>query len=377
MSIPKIGKAKYGSTKKTYYKLKDGDAQYRILPPLGELADEGIWSIYYRVIYGYTNPAQKSRAFESSLVKNRKTQMIEVPDAAVERLDKLKASLENAKAKKDKKAVDALHKLVGAPKSRYNVDSNHYMNVIDLQGNIGILKLRHKAKQALDVQIRKLRDKGVDPLSVDNGRYFNFTRTGMGNETQFAVTVYGIEKEVPEVGLVSVPVVSKLSDDVLSRLGSEAGELQKLFKKPTAEQIEQIVKESDLATGVSPNIDDILGYKKEEATATTDDSDEGQESTEAEATTEAGGSGGNGSVQTSSGDVDVTSYINNTTQQAAPTQEPKAVLHKTDGTTQTLTDKEAAAYKPIERKATTTAPQTSGEKIADMSDEEFLKSLNL
>src|SRR5271156_1391683 len=97
----KLGKAKYGAGKKTYFKLKEGDSIYRILPPLGELADDGIWSLYYKINYGYTNVSGKSRAFESSLVKNRKSEMIEVPDAAVERLDKLKGSLEAAKAKKD------------------------------------------------------------------------------------------------------------------------------------------------------------------------------------------------------------------------------------------------------------------------------------
>lgn len=348
----KIGKANYGSGKKTYFKLKDGDGVYRILPPLGDLADDGIWSTYYRVVYGYTNTAGKSRAFESSLVMNRKTKMIEVPDASVERLDKLKASLEAAKQKKDKASIERLHKLVGAPKSRYNLDSNHYMNVVDLQGNIGILKLRHKAKQALDVQIRKLRDKGIDPLAVETGRYFVFTRTGMGNETQFAVSVYGVEQEVDGVGTVSVPVVHKLSEDILNRLSSEAGELQKLFKKPTAEEVEQIVKESDLATGVSPNIDDILGYKKEEAAATTDDSGDDEAEAYEAATTKA-----------------ESETIETATANTTEAEPPAPVVAKTET--------KAPTPKTDTKKATTTAPQTTAEKVADMSDSDFLKSLGL
>ena len=40
----KIGKAKYGAGKKTYFKLKDGDQTFRILPPLGDLADDGVFT---------------------------------------------------------------------------------------------------------------------------------------------------------------------------------------------------------------------------------------------------------------------------------------------------------------------------------------------
>jgi hypothetical protein len=361
----KIGKAKYGSSKKTYFKLGDTDATYRILPPLGDLADDGIWSLYYKIHYGYTNAAGKSRAFESSLVENRKTKMVEVPDAAKERLEKLKATLETAKAKNDKKAIETLHKLVGAPKSRYNLDANHYMNAMDLQGNIGILKLRHKAKQALDDVIRKLRDKNIDPLSIDNGRFFTFSRTGKGNETRFAVALYGIDKEVEDVGTVSVPVVSKLSEDVLSRLSTEAGELQKLFKKPTAEQVEQIVSESDLATGYSPNIDEILGYKTEDAQAVTDDSGGGEEETMdveaelAQATTKVAAPAAKKAAPAPAPAVEESPEVEAEVVEAAPAPVQKAV-----------------APAPA-KKATVSAPQTTADKVADMSDEDFLKSLNL
>src|ERR1700677_486039 len=260
----KLGKAKYGGNKKQYFKLKDGKSTYRILPPMGELADDGIWSLYYRVHYGYTNAAGKSRPFESSLVKNQK-KMIESPDAAVERLDKLKAKYDEAKKAGDKKVTEMLGKLVGESKSRYNLDNNHYMNAIDTQGNIGVLKLRHTAKKALDTLIRDLRDKNIDPLDPDNGRFFTFTRSGSGRETTFAVAVATKTILVDGVGEVEQAIVHKLDESIISRLKSEAAELQKLFKKPTSEQVAQIVAESNLQTGVSANIDEILGYKTEDA----------------------------------------------------------------------------------------------------------------
>ena len=262
MSRVAIGKAKYGNTQKKFWKLKDGDSIFGILPPIGSLAQDGRWSVYYKVHYGYKNAAGKSRPFQSCLVENRKSKMIEVPDAANDRLAMLKGQLEAAKASKNEKAKEALFKLVGGQKSIYNLDNNHYVNAIDLEGNIGVLKLRHKAKLALDAEIAAQRKKNIDPLGLENRCYFVFNRTGNAMETNFKVTVYKKEFNVEGVGPVEQTVIHNLSDDILDRLGDEAAQLDKIFKAPTAEEVAQIVKESVLTTGVSPNIDDILGFSK-------------------------------------------------------------------------------------------------------------------
>lgn len=344
----KIGKSKYGGgNKRTYFKLKDGESVFRILPPLGELADEGRWSVFYNVHYGYKNAEGKSRPFQSSEVKNRKTKMIEIPDAANERIATLKAELQKAKDSKNKAAQDMLLKLVGGPKSNYNLDSNHYLNVIDEQGNIGILKLRHRAKTALDATIKELRDKNIDPLSVENGRFFSFRRTGMGLDTSFQVTVKK-QKMVVEVGgekmEVEKDLVHALNDELIARLSTEAAELSKLFRKPTAEEVAQIVSESDLKTGTSPNIDSILGMNtKSNGTAQTEPEEayeDGPDEDEAPAQ-----------------------------QAATPPPAPKA-------------ETKAAAPAPAKTETKTTvttasSPQTTSAKVSDMSEDEFLASLGL
>lgn len=347
----KLGEAKFGS-KKQYFKVKDGSQTFRILPPMGDLADEGVWSKYYRINYGYVNADNKSRPFESSLVKNNKSKMVEVPDAAVERFDKLKASYETAHKAGDQKTKDALLPLVGGPKSRYNVDSNHYMNAIDLQGNIGILKLRHKCKQQLDIAIRELRDKGVNPLSVDNGRFFVFTRTGTRNETAFTVKVYQQTMNIEGVGEVNRDVVHKLDEAVINRLESEAGELNKLFKKPSAAQIAQIVKESDIKTGVSPNIDSILGFSKDEATG---DAEAGSDEGEADP---------------------VAAALAEVKAAPAPKAEPKKAEKKAE-TAAPSTPTPTAVETTQAAAPAAIAPQTTSEKVADMSDSEFLASLGI
>lgn len=249
----KIGTSLYGKKtfkKKNHYKQQDGDMVFRILPAMGKLAEKGRWSSWHSVHFGYKNLEGKFRPFESPLVKNNKSKMIEVPDAAMERLDHLKAQLLKAKDEGNAPLTAKLNTLVGQ-KGVYNIDNNHHMNVIDLQGNIGEFKIRHKCKVALDIEIAKLNKEGCDPLSVENGRFFVFNRTGTGNETNFKVSVYKEKIEVAGHGKVEKDVVHVLTQDVLARLDEEAFELDDLFVLPTSEEVAQIVAESELLTGKS------------------------------------------------------------------------------------------------------------------------------
>jgi hypothetical protein len=261
MARPVIGVAKFGFVQKKFEKVGDGESVWGILPPIGqENADAGRWSFYYSVQYGYKNPAGKARPFLSCEVKSRKPPyMIEVADAATERLKMLDGQYQKAKAEGNEAAKTAILKLAGGQKSLYNTDNNHYVNAIDLQGNIVVLKMRHKAKLALDEEIKKLRTKGIEPLGIENRRFFVFTRTGTKNETAYKVSVYKEKLHVEGIGEVEKDFVYSLTDEILDRLGDEAGKLESLFKAPTPEQVARIVKESVLVTGVSPNIDEILG----------------------------------------------------------------------------------------------------------------------
>lgn len=346
----KIGKSKYGSTQKKYWKLKDGNASFRILPPLGELADEGRWSVFYSVHYGYKNAAGKARPFQSSQVKNRKG-MIEAPDAALDRINMLKGKLEAAKKAGDIKTRDALLLLVGGTKSVYNLDSNHYVNAIDEQGNIGVLKLRHRAKIALDAEIKKLRDQGIDPLSIENGRFFNFFRTGSALDTSFQVTVKKQKMNVTvdgQVMEVERDLVHKLNDEIIGRLSNEAAELSKLFKKLSPEEVEAIVKASNLKDGIVPGIDEMLGYGKPNVSGQVeegfDDSEESQEDTPDTAPT-------------------VTKTVPTpplVASEAAPTKAAAPTTLKT-----------APVATPV------SSPQTTAEQVSDMSEDDFLASLGL
>jgi hypothetical protein len=354
MAKPKIGNAKYGGTQKKYWKLKDGESVFRIIPPLGELADQGKWSVFYKIHYGYKNAAGKSRPFQSSEVKNRKG-MAEVGDPALDRINLLKGKLEAAKKAGDKKTVDALLTLVGGAKSIYNLDSNHYVNAIDEQGNIGVLKLRHRAKLALDATIKELRDKGIDPLSVDGGRFFSFRRSGNALDTSFQVTVKtqrliatvdGQQMEVEK------PMVHKLTEEIINRLGDEAAELGKLFRAPSAEEIQQIVDASELKSGIVQGIDDILGIQTQ---------------------------GGGAAAVTEEVFDDSADYTEETTASAPAqaVQQPAAVQATPLAAVQTKTEVKTETTKVAPKAELVSSPQTTAQTVSDMSVDDFLADLGL
>jgi hypothetical protein len=229
------------------------------------------------------------------------------------------------------------------------------MNAIDLQGNIGILKLRHKAKLALDAEIAKLRKKNIDPLGLENRRFFVFTRTGTANETSFKVEVYKKLINVDGIGEVEQEVVSSLGDDVLDRLGDEAAKLDKIFKAPTPEEVERIVKESYLATGVSPNIDEILGFNN------TGNASQAEEMTD------------------EPGDEETAEAAPEVAAAPAPAPTPAPAPKAAAPAAPPPAEKKAApAPAPAATKpAAAATPPTTKEKLAEMSDSEFLASLGI
>jgi hypothetical protein len=349
----KIGKPKYGNdfVPTKYWKLKDGESTYRILPPLGELADDGIWSIFYKVHYGYRNSQGRMRVFQSSLVQNRKTKMTEVPDAAIERIDKLRAELEKAKAAGAGPAINKFKELLQI----YNLDNNHYVNAMDMQGNIGVLKLRHRAMKALEATIKKLNVDNVDPLSPEDGRFFTFTRSGNGLDTTFQVGVAQESFDVPNVGKVKRDIVHRLTPEVISRLGREARELHKLFKKPTAEEIARIVKESDLETGKSRAVDEILDVR-----GGSDESDYGDDGNDGSPGGSSGAVGGNfGSAGTGTGSGSL----------SANTVTNPVSSSTTSPTVGAAGDTQAAI-------GSTPSTQTTAQRVSNMSEEEFQKYLS-
>jgi hypothetical protein len=321
-----LGKAKYGSGKKVF-KVQDGDNVYRILPPMGKLAKAGKWNMYYRVEWGYKNSAGKNRPFQDVRVVNRETKMVEVESAAHLRREALKEAKTKLVAELRKNPTDStlkakLNELNDAIK-QYNLDSKYYMNAIDLNGQIGLLKIGHKAFMALKTEIDKLRKQGIDPLSVENGRFFNFNRsnaTGNFQDTAYQVTPYK-ERVTVNGETYEKDKVHKIDDAIIARLSDEAYELSNMYPEVTAAQVEAMVK------GGAAAVDQVLGAGDNRSADSEDDDGGSEEATTTTATATA----------------------------AAPITKTEVV---------------AAAATETKVEATTTVAPTK-----DLSDDEFLKSI--
>ena len=278
MSRPEIGNANLGGARKrkNYFKIVDGNNIYRILPPMFNLATEGRYSMFHRVEFGYKNTDGRMKPFVSPRVvtRNGDVSMVEVESAAHLHRMKLKDETESLKTTikegleagtitKDE-AKEAMKEARGLS-MRYNLDSKHYLNVINENGEIGLLKIPNTAKKALQPLLDKLKAEAVNPMSVDNGRFFNFHRTGTGLDTQYTLSVVKDSKSATIDGTsttVEVERIHVLNDAILDRLNDEAFKLDSLFPKPSAEEVERIVNEGPIA------VDEILSTKKPTPTKT-------------------------------------------------------------------------------------------------------------
>jgi len=252
----KLGSPKYEQSKKNYFSFKKNQNTFilRVLPPMGNLADSGKWSLYHRVEFGYTGTDGKMRPFLSPRVVNYQG-MVEVESEAHKRRETIKAQQAQAKKSGNGALVEQCTKML----QKYNQDAKHHMNVIDLQGNIGLFKIGHKGFQALKAEVDRLRSEGVDPIGVDNGRFFVFSRSGSGRDTLYTVTEYKQKQEISTptgkvVAMVDLP--HSITEAIMSKLSTDAFELDKIYPTVTPEEERRIVLEGATA------VDEILGNKK-------------------------------------------------------------------------------------------------------------------
>jgi hypothetical protein len=238
----KLGTPKYEKKTKNYFSFKKDQNTFilRILPPMGNLAEAGKWSMYHRVEFGYEGTDRKMRPFISPRVVDFNTKMVVVESEAHRRREMLNEKLKEAEASGNAAMQEQIQKML----EKYNQDAKHYMNVIDLQGNIGLFKIGARGFDSLKVQIERLRSEGVDPISVDNGRFFVFSRSGRGRDTVYTVAEYKQKMEIEQGGqklIVDVPLKHVLDDSIINKLSTDAFELDSIYPTVTPEEEHKIV----------------------------------------------------------------------------------------------------------------------------------------
>lgn len=334
----KLGKPKYEQNNKNYFAFRKDQNTFilRVLPPMGELADAGKWSVYHRVEFGYKTSDGRLKPFLSPRVVNYQG-MVEVESEAYKKREEIKAQAEQAKQSGDTATEQRCKTLL----QQYNQDAKHYMNVVDLQGNVGLFKIGHRGYQALKAEIDRLRSEGVDPIGVENGRYFVFNRSGKGRDTIYTVTEYKQKQQMTgpdgQQIVVDAPFPHSLNDAILNKLETDAFELNKVYPSVTAEEEYRIVHEGPTA------VDAILGGTKKDTT--------------------------NPAAQQPTGGVETQQPV----QQAAPAETTTVNTVSTETTVNTNTG-EVVNEQPAAQ-ATQQQAVASGNDLSQMSDEDFFKAV--
>jgi hypothetical protein len=345
----KLGKPKYEGSKKNYFAFKKDQNTFilRILPPMGDLAEKGKWSVYHRVEFGYKGTDDRMFPFLSPRVINFNTKMVEVESEAHRRREQIKTQAAQAKDAGN----TALEEQCKTMLRKYNQDSKHYMNVVDLQGNVGLFKIGHKGFLALNAAIDKLRGEGVDPIGVENGRYFVFSRTGRGLDTLFTVTEYKQKQEIDNNGqklVVDAPFPHSINESIMNKLATDAFELDKVYPTVTPEEEHRIVH------GGPEGVDEVKKAKKGGSTQ-----DNPASTGQAQTTT-----------QTSS----VASEASSETSSVTPSAEASEAASIQETSTQETPAAEATPA-PTPETIQQPAASAAGGPVSDMSEEEFFAKM--
>jgi len=237
-----FGQAKYEQGSKNYFSFKKDQNSFilRIVPPMGELAESGKWSLYHRVEFGYKGSDGRMKPFLSPRVVNYQ-KMVEQESLAHLRREKITKQMDEAKRAGNDIVAAKCNDILRT----YNQDAKHYMNTIDLQGNVGLFKIGHKGFQALKAEIDRLRTEGVDPISVDNGRYFVFARSGTGRDTLYTVKEYKQKQEIdgPNGKIVADVSFPHAIDAVaIAKIEEGAFNLKTVYPSVTPEEEKLIVE---------------------------------------------------------------------------------------------------------------------------------------
>lgn len=241
-----IGQAKYGGKKKNNFRLQEGSNVYRILPPLGELAAEGIWAIYDSLHWGYKGGDGRMKPFKCPQKKNFKTKMVTVQCPECDKIAEKKAMLDDHVKRLEaggasKEQIAEHVKPLTDWLFSHNLDKKWYLNVASPDGKIGRLAIPHKMYTQLQEIITDLVTKqGVDPIGVEGGVWFDLIRTGKGLQTTHRVTVVE-QTEMVNGRPMRVYKPAPLTQEMLNRLGDEAYDLKNAVRTLDFNQISIIV----------------------------------------------------------------------------------------------------------------------------------------
>jgi len=224
-----------GFVKKNRFYLKDGSNVYRVLPPFKTLRDQGIIAKYWAVYWLPTSKKAKdgksiNRPVPTILQMGRDKQIIQ-RDPITEKIEALRKSLDAMKENGGSQP-EAVVKALEERLKTLNLDKGYYLNVITPTGDIGVLKIKYTAFQALKERLKQLEKDGIDPINVGTGVFFDFKR-GMDDKgkTVYTVDIHQRTFKNPQTGrIVTEMVEAPIDQNTLDQMEKSAFDLSELYK---------------------------------------------------------------------------------------------------------------------------------------------------
>ena len=198
--------------KRNYFKLQPGDNIYRIMPPMFDGLKKGTWAVYYSDHYGFKDSNKKVHKFLCTRKYNEKGIMGRCLICEDQEEKKKQLEVLNQKISQDNSELEQMKNngVMNEPKFlelQDNLDAlifqkedllskirprntAFYVNAMDQNGNFGLLGLKKTIYEALVGKrdnngrrtqglLAKLKqDEEIEPLSPNEGVWFNFFRSG-------------------------------------------------------------------------------------------------------------------------------------------------------------------------------------------------------
>lgn len=257
-------------------KVVKGDNEIRILPPMGDCAEDGIWRVFRVTHWGYSGVNKRDqsktvmRPFRCIREKNRDSKMITQECPACVRYERLEEEAKEREAKlrasgKNKDEIETAMTSIKKELQSLRPEARWYVNAFFADGSCGDFKMNHKDHMSRVMQFRKggngkksvKEEYGYDLLDIDEGVWLNINRSGDGISPPDTVDVKRTEVEVPGTrGKAYVVQPAPLTDEQCERALKECPNLKtRGGVLLTYEQIEALTK----CSGNPEEVDAIFG----------------------------------------------------------------------------------------------------------------------
>ena len=239
-----IGTANYsGGLRRTFKLVEDKPNKYRILPPLGEAANRGVWATSVAVHWGSkgTNGRMKPYACIQEGRKDKDGNFVVTKHCP--RCDKTNKIEAQFKKKEGELTAAGLSKEMVATKLKkiseylrqYNRQFRYYMNALNENSEVGRLDISARHFGMLKKEIEDLLGKGIDATAPAQGVYFDFYYKGKDGHS--VKPVFELGQAPGQMSLKMGP----LTPNILRNLKSSYHDLLDLFPKLSEADIQRLV----------------------------------------------------------------------------------------------------------------------------------------